>query len=480
VKSETGQSIVNSYWEILQPGQYVGAGTRFVYDRESSSCKGSCIYSDGPTTEPVVVQILYYEKNPGISYEFTLPKNVPFTAFDGISSNQNAVSETSSLLPTNRRQQSVDPSPRRRHRQQRYHYDFIHPSNATEFEGEYYTGSQNQPVDDSNYLKILNSQISLDQRPSVESSHYSWKISGFTECSHSCGGGFQKTNIVCVSVAGRTQVVVTPENCADSLRPKVQTVECNTSPCEPAWEAEEWSECSATCGSGTQTRTVECRQRFSSTLTLKVSADQCRQAEKPAIAQQCEKGLCTQWKVGSWSECSADCGEGMRSRPVVCLRRSVGSVSLVRDEECDASAKPETEESCVNTACNAVWYTSPWSECSVTCGEGHRTREVRCIEDNRRPSHRCPSTSKPDAREVCTLAQCLPRNQPHRTSRRNDLSDTYAGSSSNIDTYVSHKDSTISDFHSDRDEAIETVGNDRHKERWSFAHNKHFRTQNTW
>ncbi|BFY97258.1 hypothetical protein BsWGS_00298 [Bradybaena similaris] len=697
VKTDKGQGIINSYWGLVQTGHHKGAGTRFVYDRESTSCRGSCIYSDGPTSEPIVVQILYYDKNPGISYEFTLPNNVPFTPFDGTFPKQNAALETFSLLPSHRHQQTSDPSHRRRHKQQRFHYDFASASNSSEFEGEYYTGSQfsrsegrpeetsalqghtgvkhaagspkthpgtldytgsrygthtlggrgmsythasedsrshvrdsdsakgrhggqrhrpgspvlrkaasphyvpptdyrsapsyaaqpryqsfslsttylnednNQQPDDSNYLKILNSQTSLDHREGFDNSQYSWKLSGLTECSQSCGGGFQKTNVLCVSVSGRTQVVVTPENCADSLRPRVQTVECNNSPCEPAWEAEEWSECSATCGSGTQTRTVECRQRFSSKLTLKVSADQCRQAEKPAIAQQCEKGLCTHWKVASWSECSrecgvgerrrsvrcvdeydsqipvgyctgpapaevepcntqacnvrwwlsdwsrdcselcgqgsrtrsalclnnrgevvseslcdkrdlpnleeecrndagcrgswfsgawgkcsAECGEGRRTRPVVCLRRSVGSLSLVRDEECDASVKPETDETCVNPACNAVWYTSPWSECSVTCGEGYRTREVRCIEDNRRPSLRCLSTPKPDSRDVCSLAQCTFRSQHHRTGRKNDLNSAFAGSSS-IDVYVSRKGSAIGDFDSHSDEVIDDV-----------------------
>lgn len=87
-------------------------------------------------------QILYYDKNPGISYEFTLPNNVPFTPFDGTFPKQNAALETSSLLPSHRHQQSSDPSHRRRHKQQRFHFDFASPSNSSEFEGEYYTGSQ--------------------------------------------------------------------------------------------------------------------------------------------------------------------------------------------------------------------------------------------------------------------------------------------------------------------------------------------------
>ncbi|XP_059148316.1 ADAMTS-like protein 4 [Physella acuta] len=361
--------------------------------------------------------------------------------------------------------------------------------------------------------------------PGQGSSEYRWKIAGFTDCSHPCGGGTQNTNIVCISSTGRTQVVVTPENCAAHLKPNSQTVQCNTAPCEPVWEAKEWSACSVTCGSGTQTRIVVCQQRLSPSLTLKVSADQCGLAEKPAVAQQCEVSLCAGWQTGAWSQCSKecgggerqrevrcvdktdshipanyctqpapveveqcnthscttqwwisqwsecsescgkgqrsrsavcvndkghvishnscdhqdvpklkevcqhdtgcggvwfvgtwskctpDCGNGVRTRQVVCLKEVQSVLSIVRDEDCQSSLKPTISEPCVNTGCSAKWYTSPWSECSVTCGEGRRTRQVRCIEDNRRPSSNCDNLLKPEVQKVCSQQSCNTRHQ---------------------------------------------------------------------
>lgn len=686
VKTSRNQGILNSYWGLASPGQYYGAGSRFSYDRNSGACKGSCIFSEGPTTEKIVVQILYYDKNPGIAYEFILPNHVPFTPFDGTYSKQNApaplktasssssVSSPKSSAPltssssrssssSSSSSSASTPQHHRRHgSQRRYNRHYRNRPRTIrreeKFEGEHYTGSQysrsegrpdvtsslearigvkhsghsgrersqqqrtrfdyngarygshtlggkglsytaangsgrerlsnrriinryrsrtsprttnpvrkapapqyvsgtrssrpysrqsqyqslssktsylteeNSVKPNSNTLSTITRPLPAGQGRNVGGSSYKWKISGLTECSKTCGRGVQRTNVVCVSKSSRTQVVVTPENCANSLKPRTQTVECNSQPCEPAWEAEDWSECSVTCGSGTQTRTVECRQRFSPSLVLRVSADQCGLAEKPAVAQQCEKGLCSEWQAGTWGECSKECGggqrtrsvlcvdrfesqipsnycteakpresepcntnkcnsqwwmsdwskecsetcgqghrrrsalcmndagdvvsenycfreelpqlkeacksdvdcrgtwfagawgrcssscgEGTRRRQVVCLQRGATEMEIVRDENCEASLRPDSQEPCSNADCSAVWYTSNWSECSVTCGDGIRTRESRCVEDGR-SSLSCVGSLKPHTREVCSLSACIDYQRTDRYTER--------------------------------------------------------------
>ncbi|RUS86757.1 hypothetical protein EGW08_005480 [Elysia chlorotica] len=448
VRIKGGDGIINSNWALGQPGLYFGAGVRFSYGRNSESCKGSCIHSQGPTTEGVLVQILYYNQNPGIAYAFTIPNTVIFDPLEGISPASSSPSTSVETLPKvrfaqrhperaiSRRREHSRSRTSRHHSYRRRTSDTRHSSrelDRTDSLREYY------PHQEVNFAKlhevICASRLRIAS--SGEGNRYRWKISGFSACSHTCGGGFQTTNIVCISLGSRRQVVVTPENCANHRKPRQQTVACNKSPCSAAWESDPWSECSVTCGSGTQTRTVECRQRFSSTLTLKVSADDCGMDNKPAMMQQCDLGLCSRWSVGPWSVCSKDCGEGVRFRRVVCIQQTSNfredQSSVTSDSECDAAAKPDTEEKCTRADCEAIWFAGPWGQCSVTCGDGYKSRDVRCIIDdgnqdgNRKEiswkgtgsieSAGCLSSLRPDTIQICSRLTCPLEPRYQRTDR---------------------------------------------------------------
>ncbi|KAK3764257.1 hypothetical protein RRG08_033339 [Elysia crispata] len=761
LRTNGGDGIINSKWALGQPGLYFGAGVRFSYDRSSGSCRGSCIHSLGPTTEEVLVEILYYNKNPGIVYSFTIPNTVAFDPLERISpasSSPPTPLSSAEVLPKVRfaQRQPVSLSSRRtsrsrgRSRTRTYRRTSgrlhgRHAEDETDSLREYYpdpelprsegrpdvtsaaeggappqalrqgtsygthtlggrglsytygvvespgssprarskasarasrrrghkqksgrrvieryiSGSSTKrgarPASTSQYASAIRRQDTPGRRgskgtsnyvrtpryqslsapatsykentagsfersnrysrgrlrvgTSAESNRYRWKISGLSACSHTCGGGFQTTTIVCVSLGSRRQVVVTPENCADYRRPRQQTVACNKSPCSPAWESDPWSACSVTCGSGTQTRKVECRQRVSSTLTLMVSADDCGLEKKPAMVQQCGLGLCSRWSVGPWSvceecgggesvrevrcvdiydssipgnycteakppttkscdtkpctvdwwlsdwtpecsvscgdgirtrkalcltgqgsitdsklceklelpvleeqcradtgcrgswftgtwgKCSKDCGEGVRFRRVICVRRTSGSRddqhNVTSDSDCDSAAKPESEEKCTRANCEAKWFTGPWGQCSVTCGDGYSSRDVRCIIDERdqgskskdntrrdagpRESTSCVSSLRPDTRKLCSLVTCPlePRYQrtdryepsPHDSSAHfedrireykasvfvggNKVADGYQPDNSN--SYNEAEDDTDSDFEDDDD-----------------------------
>ena len=45
--------------------------------------------------------------------------------------------------------------------------------------------------------------------------------------------GTQETEVVCVLTSSGTQVVVTPDNCQNALKPRIQRVSCNNDPCPP-------------------------------------------------------------------------------------------------------------------------------------------------------------------------------------------------------------------------------------------------------
>ena len=69
------------------------------------------------------------------------------------------------------------------------------------------------------------------------------------------------------------------------------------------WVKGSWSECSAACGEGQMTRKVTCQQRMSATASRPLSDDFCT-SQKPAVLRQCFGDTCYKWSVGEWNNVS--------------------------------------------------------------------------------------------------------------------------------------------------------------------------------
>lgn len=108
------------------------------------------------------------------------------------------------------------------------------------------------------------------------------------------------------------------------------------------WVLGDWSECSKSCSSGWQRRTVECLDvegQPSST---------CDKALKPMDIKPCSGLPCPIWQMGPWSPCSQTCGEGVRTRSALCIDYVGKPVAF---EKCNSSQPPAANTVCLLQEC---------------------------------------------------------------------------------------------------------------------------------
>ncbi|NWR29413.1 ATS18 metalloproteinase, partial [Tachuris rubrigastra] len=180
------------------------------------------------------------------------------------------------------------------------------------------------------------------------------------------------------------------------------------------------SQCSKTCGRGLKKRDVYCKSAGSPKVKI-LPESMCSRDHRPESQQTCVLGRCPkndrlQWVISSWSECSASCGPGMQRRELKCGEKSIhGKLLTFPQRRCRNIKKPNTklEEPCNKGACpsqtlyNMVsgWYSSPWQQCTVTCGGGVQTRSVQCLRQGR-PASGCLPHQKPAVLRACNTNFC--------------------------------------------------------------------------
>ncbi|XP_078695686.1 coadhesin-like [Branchiostoma floridae x Branchiostoma belcheri] len=200
----------------------------------------------------------------------------------------------------------------------------------------------------------------------------------WSNCDVTCGVGHQTRNRSCDNpepLHGGANCTGTPEDRkpCDNLPP------CAVDGVWSPWMV--WSNCSVTCGVGHQTRNRRCDNP--EPLHGGANCTGTPEDRKPCdnLPPCAVDGVWSPWMV--WSNCSVTCGVGHQTRN----RRCDNPEPLHGGANCTGT--PEDRKPCENLppcAVAGVW--SPWtvwSNCSVTCGDGERTRRRTC--DNPRPQH---------------------------------------------------------------------------------------------
>ncbi|XP_018310553.1 A disintegrin and metalloproteinase with thrombospondin motifs gon-1 isoform X1 [Mycetomoellerius zeteki] len=256
-----------------------------------------------------------------------------------------------------------------------------------------------------------------------------WNTGDWSECDVTCGNGFQHRQVRCQSHDGE---ILPHKECSDEQPKHVrrcQMESCRSSPKNSRenslesniirkWKMSGWTPCSKSCGTGIQTRRVECTMRRGNHgPEVPVKDEQCirSKSRKPKSQRLCQRIACDFiWQEGTWSECSADCGKGIQRRAVTCHRvNRYGWIDPTPTEGCPMDQRPVGEQICKLRECSDkyYWTAGPWRKCSHPCGrKGRQIRRLYCHDAIGKKVARfhCPAEYKPLRKHKCNQRKCGP------------------------------------------------------------------------
>uniref|UniRef100_A0A8C3ARR5 ADAM metallopeptidase with thrombospondin type 1 motif 7 n=1 Tax=Cyclopterus lumpus TaxID=8103 RepID=A0A8C3ARR5_CYCLU len=263
---------LNGGWTIQWNGEYKAAGTVFTYKRTGHL---ENLTSPGPTMEPLWIQLLFQESNPGVRYEYTISRNV---SENNISASvffwkYGSWTECSVTCGTGVQRQIVHCVEK-----------------TTGIVEEHFCDPLTRPDDN---------QTSCSKAPCPAI----WWVGEWHKCSASCGSsGLTKRAVLCTrAVSAVEQEALQPGECQHIPRPESLS-SCNTHiPCPADWTTGSWSKCSLTCGSGARRRNVTCSRN---------TGVDCDPQKKPLAVTPCYAQDCPQvvdnfggfdWSGSGWS-----------------------------------------------------------------------------------------------------------------------------------------------------------------------------------
>ncbi|XP_058484781.1 A disintegrin and metalloproteinase with thrombospondin motifs 7 [Solea solea] len=248
---------LNGGWTIQWNGDYKAAGTVFTYMRTGH---WENLTSPGPTMEPLWIQLLFQETNPGVRFEYTISRNVsqdnniPLSVF---SWKYGSWTECSVTCGTGVQRQTV--------------YCVEKTMGILE---EHFCDPLTRPDDNQ-------TSCNKDPCPAM------WWVGEWQKCSASCGSsGLTKRTVLCIqAVSVEEQEALQPSECEHIPKPE-SLLSCNTDvPCPADWTTGSWSKCSLTCGSGVRRRNVTCSSNTDS---------ECDPQKKPLAISTCFMQDCPQ------------------------------------------------------------------------------------------------------------------------------------------------------------------------------------------
>ena len=200
-----------------------------------------------------------------------------------------------------------------------------------------------------------------------------WKSAAeWSECSRVCGGGSKERKVACV--AGDSSVL--PDKACESsgVRPQSQAP-CNMHKClTTSWFVGSWSKCSSKCDGGIQQREVAC---IASSGVVKPDINCAYAGTKAAKERACNTTPCSAYvrKYSDWSECTSSCGGGSQERTQMCFN-TVANRAARSPDKCSAPVE-ELKRRCNTQKC--VVYQWNLGQCAFqTCSSLAVAAPSRC------------------------------------------------------------------------------------------------------
>ncbi|KAL7986210.1 hypothetical protein Chor_011376, partial [Crotalus horridus] len=227
-----------------------------------------------------------------------------------------------------------------------------------------------------------------------------WHIVRKSECSVQCGMGYKTLEISCAKYSKLEGKIEKYDDRYCSGIPKPNSREKCSGDCNTGG----WRYSAWTeCSKSCGGGTKRRRAICMNTFNDVLEDSKCSQQEK-VTAQRCNEIPCPHWKTGDWSECLVTCGKGHKHRQIWCQYGE----DRINDRLCDLQAKPDSMQDCQQQEC-AAWQVGPWGQCTVTCGQGYQMRAVKCVvgayisvvDDNE-----CNAATKPTDAQDCETVPC--------------------------------------------------------------------------
>ncbi|XP_071091239.1 A disintegrin and metalloproteinase with thrombospondin motifs 12-like [Haliotis cracherodii] len=304
LKDQQGKYFLNGHWFIQWSGDYEAAGTIIQYRRHGNK---EHFKAAGPLKEPLHIMLLLQTTNPGVVYEYTVPKENAtdnrspefrweFSDWSHCTVSCGGGTKRSQVVCVEKEAGVVD---------------------------EMYCNASSKPDDK---LRSCNSHLCPAR----------WWTGPWQHCSVTCGkNGIHRRTVICVRSLGPDEQIALEDEPCKGLNKPTEVEPCrHKDPCpgDVDWLHSEWSKCTSNpCA--TQTRRVWCS---GGERDIKCDPDL-----KPQSERSCSKFTCGKWEVEDWSPCTQTCDEGVKYRNVKCQG----------GDKCDPDLEPISEKICLVQKC---------------------------------------------------------------------------------------------------------------------------------